>query len=82
MGDLAVALGGVTGATASVNNSTGNITITAASLNDTITVGGTATGLNFGMHTLSGLPSNQTVIANDVPAFLDAVDRGRRGHGL
>jgi flagellar hook protein FlgE len=72
MGDLAAALGGVTGATASVNNSTGNITITAASLNDTITVGGTATGLNFGMHTLSALPSNQTVVANDVPAFLDA----------
>jgi flagellar hook protein FlgE len=72
MGDLATALGGVTGATASINNSTGDITITAASLNDTITVGGTATALNFGMHTLSGLPSNQTVIANDVPAFLDS----------
>jgi flagellar hook protein FlgE len=72
LGDLAVALGGVTGATASVNSSNGNITITAASLSDTITVGGTATGLSFGMHTLSGLPSNQTVVANDVPAFLDA----------
>jgi flagellar hook protein FlgE len=72
MGELATALAGVTGATASVNNANGNITITAASLTDTIAVSGTATALNFGMHTLSGLPSNETVIANDLTAFLDS----------
>jgi flagellar hook protein FlgE len=72
MGDLATALAGVTGGTASVNNSNGNVTITASSLTDTITIGGTATALNFGMRTLSALPSNQTVVANDLSAFLDA----------
>jgi flagellar hook protein FlgE len=72
LGDLAIALGSVTGGTASVNNANGNVAITASNLTDTITVGGTATALNFGMHTLSALPSNQTVVANDQAAFLDA----------
>jgi flagellar hook protein FlgE len=70
MGELATALTGVTGGTASLNNANGNIAITASSLTDTITIGGTATALNFGMHTLSALPSNQTVVANDQTTFL------------
>jgi flagellar hook protein FlgE len=72
MAELATALAGVTGGTGALNTTNGNITITAASLTDTITVGGTATPLNFGMHTTSALPSNQTVVANDLTAFLDA----------
>jgi flagellar hook protein FlgE len=65
-------LGGLTGGTGSVNTTNGNVTITAANLTDTITISGTTTPLNFGMHTTSALPSNQTVIGNDVAAFLDA----------
>jgi flagellar hook protein FlgE len=65
-------LGGVGGGTASVNTATGNITITASSSTETITIGGTAVAKTFGMQTTSAIPSNQTVIANDETAFLDA----------
>ena len=34
-----------------------------ASGNNTITIGGTANPLTFGMHTTSALPSNQEVVA-------------------
>jgi flagellar hook protein FlgE len=71
MAELAAALVGLTGGTASLNTSNGNITTTAASLSDTITVGGTAAALNFGMHTLSALPSNGTVVANDLNTFIN-----------
>ena len=72
MGELATVLAGVTGGIGSVNTSNGNITVTASSMSDTISVGGTATALNFGIHTLSALPSNGTVIANDLSSFLDS----------
>jgi flagellar hook protein FlgE len=65
-------LGGVNGGIASVNTSTGNITITASSPTETITLSGTAVPKTFGMQTTSAIPSNQTVIANDVTAFLDS----------
>jgi flagellar hook protein FlgE len=65
-------LGGVGGGTASVNTATGNITITASSSTETITISGTAVAKTFGMQTTSAIPSNQTVIANDETAFLDA----------
>jgi len=72
MAELATALAGLAGGTASVNNSNGNITITAGNMVDTIAVTGTATALNFGMHTLTALPSDQTVRAQDLTAFLNA----------
>jgi flagellar hook protein FlgE len=72
MGELATALAGITGGIGSVNTSNGNITVTASSMADTISVGGTATALNFGIRTLSALPSNGTVIANDLSSFLDS----------
>jgi flagellar hook protein FlgE len=65
-------LGGVGGGTASVNTATGNITITASSSTESITIGGTAVAKTFGMQTTSAIPSNQTVIASDETAFLDA----------
>ncbi len=65
-------LGGVTGGIASVNTSNGNISIVATSPTDTITITGTAQPKTFGMQTTSGIPSNQTVIANDLTAFLAA----------
>jgi flagellar hook protein FlgE len=65
-------LGGVGGGTASVNTATGNITITASSATETITISGTAVAKTFGIQTSSAIPSNQTVIADDETAFLDA----------
>ena len=72
MAELATAIGGITGGTGALNNTNGNVSITASSLTDTITIGGTATALNFGMHTVSALPSNQKVVAQDLSAFLDS----------
>jgi flagellar hook protein FlgE len=71
LAELSAALGGVTGGSGAVDTSNGNVTITAGNLTDTITIGGTATALSFGIHTLSGLPSNGTVVGNDVSTFID-----------
>jgi flagellar hook protein FlgE len=65
-------LGGVNGGIASVNTSNGNITITASSPVEDINISGTVVPKTFGMQTTSAIPSNQTVIAADVSAFLDA----------
>ena len=54
----------------------GNVTIAATSTTDTITVGGTATPLKFGIHTTTALPSNGTVIANDVSTFVNETISG------
>ena len=70
MADLNVALSGLVGGTAAADPLTGNITVTAANSTDTITVAGTATATNFGIHTPTALPSNGTVVANDVGTFL------------
>lgn len=70
MAELATALGGVTAGIASVNSTNGNITVTASSMTDTISIGGTATAANFGIQTLTGIPSNGTVVAQDVTSFL------------
>jgi flagellar hook protein FlgE len=72
LADLAVEIGTVTGGTGTVNTSNGNITVTSTSPIDNITVGGDATALNFGIHTLTGVPSNGTVIASDLGSFIDA----------
>jgi flagellar hook protein FlgE len=72
MAELQAALAGLTGGTASVNTLNGNITATASAITDNIVIGGTATPLNFGINVLTALPSNGTVIANDVSAFLDS----------
>lgn len=76
LGELSTALAGVTGGTGSVDTSNGNITISAANITDTISVGGTAAAINFGMHKLTALPSNGTVIADDLSAFLDSTVGG------
>src|SRR6185312_4610435 len=65
------ALNGLTGGTAAVDTSNGDVTFTAANQTDTITVGGTATPLNFGIRTISSLPSNGTVVANDLTTFVN-----------
>lgn len=70
LADLNIALGGLVGGTATANASTGDITVTSATTTDTITVGGTATARNFGIRTASSLPSNNTVVGQDVTSFL------------
>ncbi|MGE3147864.1 MAG: flagellar hook-basal body complex protein, partial [Pseudorhodoplanes sp.] len=72
MAELQAALATLTGGTGSVDTSNGNITVTASSQTDTVAVGGDATALNFGIHVASALPSNGTVVANDLTAFLDS----------
>lgn len=72
MADLAAALATLTGGTGTVNAANGNITVTAASMTDTIAVTGTATAANFGIRTLTALPSNGTVVANDLTAFVNS----------
>ena len=70
LAELSTLLGTLTGGTATVNTSNGNVTVTAGNLTDTITVGGTITHSVFGIQTLTGLPSNGTVIGSDVGTFL------------
>jgi flagellar hook protein FlgE len=70
MAELQTALGALTGGTASVDPS-GNVTITASSLSDSIQLGGTATLSNFGIHTQQALPSNQQVLGMDQTNFID-----------
>jgi flagellar hook protein FlgE len=71
MAELQTALGALTGGIANVNTTNGNVTITASSLADSITVAGTATASNFGIHTLQAFPSNQQVLGMDVSTFID-----------
>lgn len=70
--DLNTRLAALTGGIASVNSTNGNLTVTASSPTDEITIGGTINPLAFGLHTTSALPSNQTVVADDLTAFVDA----------
>jgi len=74
--ELNTALAGISGGTASANPATGAISVTASSVSDKITVGGNATTLNFGIHTTTALPSNGTVVANDLSTFLNETVAG------
>jgi flagellar hook protein FlgE len=74
--DLNAALATISGGTASADPTTGAISVTASSASDRITVGGNATALNFGIHTTTALPSNGTVVANDLSTFLNETVAG------
>src|SRR4029079_633271 len=56
---------------ATVDTTNGNITITAGNMTNNVTVGGTATPSVFGIHTLTAVPANGTVIGNDVTTFVN-----------
>jgi len=71
LNELNAALALVTGGVGSVDTSNGNITISASSPVETITIGGTATPTTFGIQTTTALPSNQTVVAADLTTFLE-----------
>jgi flagellar hook protein FlgE len=70
LAELQTALATLTGGAASVSTANGNIKIQANSLTDTITVTGDAPTQNFGLHTLTALPSNQQVLGLDTTAFV------------
>lgn len=72
LADLNTALGALVGGTASANPATGDITVTSSTTTDTIVVGGTATARNFGIRTSTALPSNNTVVGQDVTSFLSS----------
>ncbi len=60
---------GLNGGTGSIDAS-GNITLTAANLTNTVAVSGTATASVFGLQTTSALPPSKTVIGSDANTFL------------
>jgi len=70
LAQLSTALGSLTGGTASVDTTDGNITVTAANSTDQINVTGTATPSVFGIQNTTALPANGTVVANDSSLFL------------
>jgi flagellar hook protein FlgE len=65
------ALAGLAGGTAQADPVSGDTTVTASSSSDKIVVGGDANPRSFGIQTTSALPSNGTVIANDVGTFIN-----------
>jgi len=71
LAELQTKLTTLTGGTASVNTANGNLKIGANSLTDTIQVTGNANASNFGLHTLTALPSNQQVLGLDTTAFVN-----------
>ncbi len=74
---LQSAVQGLTGVTGTVNTANGDITLTAQSPTDSITVGGTATAEEFGIQNTTALPANGTVVANDSTTFTDqSIDGG------
>ncbi|MBM3526950.1 MAG: flagellar hook-basal body complex protein [Alphaproteobacteria bacterium] len=75
LSELATELGTLTAGTASVittGANAGNITIVAGGMSpdDTITIGGNVNPVTFGIRTTSAVPSNGTVIANDLTTFV------------
>ncbi len=71
MDELQTQLNNLLGGTATIDQTTGNITVTATTLGDKIQVGGTATAINFGIHTPLAYSSNQQVLGLDSSAFID-----------
>jgi flagellar hook protein FlgE len=78
MADLSTALATITGGTASLNTTNGNVTFAALNNVDTITVGGTATPSKFGLSVTTAQPANGgNIIASDNTAFLaNSLDGG------
>lgn len=66
---LQTAVQALTGVTGTVNTANGDITLTANNPTVSLTIGGTASAAKFGIQTLTALPANGTVIANDSSTF-------------
>jgi len=67
---LLTKLGTLSRVNATVNTANGNISFQAQNLADTIDIQFSSPQV-FGMHTTQALPSNQTVVANDLTAFIN-----------
>jgi flagellar hook protein FlgE len=77
LAELQTAVQGLSGVTGTVNTSNGDVTLTAQSPTDSITVGGTATAEEFGIQNTTALPASGTVVANDSTTFTDqSIDGG------
>jgi flagellar hook protein FlgE len=59
----------LTNVSGTLNTANGNMTLTATSPTDQIVISGTASASKFGIQTLTALPANGSVIANDVTTF-------------
>src|SRR5580704_6001584 len=66
----------LTNVTGTLNTANGNMTLTATSPTDQIAITGTASAAKFGIQTLTALPANGTVIANDVTTFTNETIAG------
>ncbi len=77
LAELQTAIQGLTGVTGTVNTANGDVALTANSPTASLTVGGTAAASKFGIQSLTALPANGTVIANDSSTFTSqSVDGG------
>jgi len=72
LAELNTALAGLAGVTASVNASTGDISIEATSATASLTVAGTVDEDNFGITAGDYLPAAGVVVANDNTAFISS----------
>ncbi|MGN6461615.1 MAG: flagellar hook-basal body complex protein, partial [Pseudolabrys sp.] len=68
LNDLATALGGLSGVTATVDGA-GNLSVSATNPAHTLAVGGTANPANFGLHVTSAYPATGNVVGADKAAF-------------
>jgi flagellar hook protein FlgE len=69
LAELQTAIQGLSGVNGTVNTANGDVTLTAVNPTASLAVGGTASASKFGIQTLSALPANGTVIANDESTF-------------
>jgi flagellar hook protein FlgE len=69
LAELQTAIQGLSGVNGTVNTANGDVTLTAVNPTVSLAVGGTASASKFGIQTLSALPANGTVIANDESTF-------------
>jgi flagellar hook protein FlgE len=77
LAELQTAIQGLSGVNGSVNTANGDITLTSINPTSSLTVGGSASASKFGIQSLSALPANGTVIANDESTFnSQSVDGG------
>ena len=71
LAELAAELALIPGGTGTIDVD-GNITVSANNPLSNITVSGDAAMLNFGIHTLTAIPSDGTVVASDLDAFIES----------
>jgi flagellar hook protein FlgE len=66
---LQTAVAALSGVNGTVDTANGDVTLTATSPTNTVTIGGTASASKFGITNLVALPATDSVIANDSSTF-------------